>query len=372
MGFGNRVRLNARKNNPVYQEMLNEVVAAVDAGALKDGDWLDGEHSLARQYKIGRSSVRTALGVLIAHGIAESVPGKGTRIVKRKDNPISEVLVLFLSGFTNLSLDSCFYYSIVNHLVNVFAGHGVAVRTIQHTKAPSDVLWKGFSFPRSTAVILLAETSISCLPDRKLIGGPVIQVDHNIPELCLDSCELDNSKMYGLVADHLLNLGHRRIAYVGWVHEDDKSRIRSDSFPVIAQKKGLLIDPENIIKTHHEVKLGIEAAEKLLNKKRDFTAIVGYGNSISSGLVSACRKAKVKTPEELGLFCIGYYFDPADERELAHIDVDFESMAELIVERLNFRALNPSAPPESIYVDFKIAKGMTLSDIRDSESLGSH
>ncbi len=343
--------------------MLDEVIAAVESGALKDGDWLDGEHSLARQYSIGRTSVRAALGALIARGIAESVPGKGTRIIKRRDAPISEVLILFLSAFTKLSLDNYFYSSIINHLVDVFAKDGIPVRTIHHTKAPSNVLWKGFSFPMSTAIILLAETSISCLPDRKLIRGPAIQVDHSIPDLCLDSCELDNSKMYSLAADHLLSLGHRSIAYIGWVHEDDKARIRSESFPSIAQKRGLFMAPENIIKIHQEIKLGVESAEKLLSKKRDFTAIVGFGDTISSGLIPACRKANVKVPEELALFCLGYYSNPNEELELAHVDVDFDKMAEIIVDRLNFRALNPLAPPVSLYGDIKIANGTTISDI---------
>src|SRR3954462_9347792 len=83
--------------NPVSTERVSDVIAerlstAIRDGTLKPGDRLPTEAELAREFQVGRTSVREGLQKLRAHGLIKSRKGLGAFVT---DAPASDPLADF-------------------------------------------------------------------------------------------------------------------------------------------------------------------------------------------------------------------------------------------------------------------------------------
>ena len=63
-----------------YEIIAEELQRIIDSGLLKPGDKLDSIESLAKEYHVGRSTIREALSQLKAKGLIESRQGGGTYV----------------------------------------------------------------------------------------------------------------------------------------------------------------------------------------------------------------------------------------------------------------------------------------------------
>ena len=91
------VRPNGLVLNPVSTERVSDLIAerlsaAIRDGTLKPGDRLPTEAELAREFQVGRTSVREGLQKLRAHGLIESRKGLGAFV---KAAPASDPLADF-------------------------------------------------------------------------------------------------------------------------------------------------------------------------------------------------------------------------------------------------------------------------------------
>src|SRR4051794_11476499 len=91
------MRPSALVLNPVSTERVSDVIAerltaAIRDGTLKPGDRLPTEAELAREFQVGRTSVREGLQKLRAHGLIESRKGLGAFVT---EPPASDPLADF-------------------------------------------------------------------------------------------------------------------------------------------------------------------------------------------------------------------------------------------------------------------------------------
>src|SRR5919107_2703945 len=90
------MRPNGLVLNPVATERVSDVIAerlsaAIRDGTLNPGDRLPTEAELAREFQVGRTSVREGLQKLRAHGLIESRKGLGAFVTEpRPDDPLAE------------------------------------------------------------------------------------------------------------------------------------------------------------------------------------------------------------------------------------------------------------------------------------------
>src|ERR1700755_1778222 len=80
------MRPNGLVINPVSTERVSDLIAerlssAIRDGTLKPGDRLPTEAELAREFQVGRTSVREGLQKLRAHGLIESRKGLGAFVI---------------------------------------------------------------------------------------------------------------------------------------------------------------------------------------------------------------------------------------------------------------------------------------------------
>jgi LacI family transcriptional regulator len=100
---------------------------------------------------------------------------------------------------------------------------------------------------------------------------------------------------------HLLALGHRRIAHIagpsGWVATEDRRR----GYHAALAAAGILPDPALTVDTTPEIAHGQDAAGHLLNLPDPPTAILCFNDNNAIGAIQAARAHGLRVPEDLSI-----------------------------------------------------------------------
>jgi multiple sugar transport system substrate-binding protein len=71
-----------RAGSKKYAKFLNEMKLRIISGELKEGDFIPSENRIAQQYGLSRPTVRKAVAELASEGLIQTIPGKGSVILK--------------------------------------------------------------------------------------------------------------------------------------------------------------------------------------------------------------------------------------------------------------------------------------------------
>jgi LacI family repressor for deo operon, udp, cdd, tsx, nupC, and nupG len=115
--------------------------------------------------------------------------------------------------------------------------------------------------------------------------------------------------------DHLIFLGHKRIAmiaavdteYPGWPSRSG----RSEAYYTALSEAGLPIDEDLVVTGNHNGGAGAEAMGKLLSLRKPPTAVYAHSDEIALGAIRTLRRAGLRVPEVVSV--IGIDDDPLAE-----------------------------------------------------------
>ena len=79
--------LNPQSPIPLYHQLSDILTEQIRSGTYKPGDVIPSEIGIAKQYSIGRPTVRQAMDILVRKGLVERKRGSGT-FVKSQDQPV--------------------------------------------------------------------------------------------------------------------------------------------------------------------------------------------------------------------------------------------------------------------------------------------
>lgn len=196
---------------------------------------------------------------------------------------------------------------------------------------------------------------------------PVVVVNNQDERLEVDAVELDNSKLGRLMARHLLELGHRHVAYIApplTARQKQRSR-RVEGFLKEFQKAGL---GENVVikaadeqidrdipGIDSEYKIGYNLTRELLKEHQELTAIVGLNDMIAFGIMDALHDEKYKVPGDMSVMgCDNTLFSKVKKVSLTTIEhfVIYKGMdaCDIIMKKIKSRTKHyTEIEPVSIY-----------------------
>ncbi|MCP4207766.1 MAG: GntR family transcriptional regulator, partial [Shimia sp.] len=73
--------LNTHSPIPLYQQLADRIRYEIETGGYRVNDKIPSEHVLAKQYAIGRPTVRQATDLLVRKGILQRKRGSGTFVL---------------------------------------------------------------------------------------------------------------------------------------------------------------------------------------------------------------------------------------------------------------------------------------------------
>jgi LacI family transcriptional regulator len=189
-------------------------------------------------------------------------------------------------------------------------------------------------------------TRLALLPLLK--GGfPIVLLDRTLPDTDCDHVISDNVAGAKRLVEHLIAVGHRRIAH--FTESDDVStgRDRLEGYRQALEAANIPISEDLIFRTTTDRIGGYRAAQLMLHLDALPTAIFTVNNMTALGAVQALRERGLSVPEEIGLVC----FDDVEHLAvlspfLTVVDQPGETFgslgAQLLFERISGKAGNRS------------------------------
>ena len=162
---------------------------------------------------------------------------------------------------------------------------------------------------------------------------PVAVVNNQNEKMDVDAVELDNSKLGRIMARHLLELGHRKVAYIappltarqkqrskrveGFLKEFENAGFKNNVV-IKAAREEIDLDVAHI---DSEYKIGYDLTRELLKEERGITAIVGLNDMIAFGILDALHEAKIRVPADMSVMgCDNTLFARMHKVELTTIE----------------------------------------------------
>jgi LacI family transcriptional regulator len=115
----------------------------------------------------------------------------------------------------------------------------------------------------------------------------------------------DNVGTGRTLVEHLIGLGHRRIAYLGGPAGRTTSSDRRRGFIEGMQAAGLAIDDRLVVDGEFSRDGGYAAAQRLVASGADFTAIIGGNDQMAIGVLVALRDAGLSVPDDVSVAGVG-------------------------------------------------------------------
>lgn len=115
---------------------------------------------------------------------------------------------------------------------------------------------------------------------------------------------LDHDRAARVALVHLLELGHRRIAFMKGLPASSDSADRWKGICTVAGELGLEIDPELVVQIESDEsspELGYPYAKTLLAQNKPFTALFAYNDLSAIGAIRAFNEAGLKVPDDVSV-----------------------------------------------------------------------
>jgi DNA-binding LacI/PurR family transcriptional regulator len=115
---------------------------------------------------------------------------------------------------------------------------------------------------------------------------------------------LDHSRAGMLALSHLMQLGHRKIAFIKGQPFSTDTETRWSSIKAAALKLGLEIDPELVIQLQEDSPsplLGYDVTKALLAKRRHFTAVFAFNDISAIGAMRALLDSGLRVPDDVSV-----------------------------------------------------------------------
>ncbi|MGN7149965.1 LacI family DNA-binding transcriptional regulator [Arthrobacter sp. SAFR-179] len=146
----------------------------------------------------------------------------------------------------------------------------------------------------------------------KSLGIPVVLIDPvGQPGPDLMTVGAANWEGGYSATDHLLQLGHKRIAMIGGREDLQCSSAREDGYISALRRAGIALDPALMVPGDFSIEAGEAATRKLLELRDRPTAIFTGNDDQALGAYRAARSAGLRIPEDLSV--IGFDDIPAAE-----------------------------------------------------------
>ena len=130
-------------------------------------------------------------------------------------------------------------------------------------------------------------------------GVPVVFLDVGTVHKHISNIRVNYAKGIGEAVEHLLALGHRRIAFISGPLGLKSARTRRTAFLRCLDKFGIIEDDRMIQVGDHTVDGGFQAMQRLLALPLPPTAVLASNDLTAIGTMRAVRGAGLRVPEDI-------------------------------------------------------------------------
>lgn len=192
------------------------------------------------------------------------------------------------------------------------------------------------------------------LPLLKEMMVPIVLVNDQHPGAFVHSVMITNFNGMHAAAEHLIGLGHRRIAYLGdqFGYQSDVERLAG--YQAALDAAGIEPMPELVVRGEGNAEAAMDAMEKLLTLEQPPTAVCCYNDMSALGAMRTIRAHGMRVPEDISV--AGFddlFFASYTQPPLTTVRQPMRRMGKLAMESL-FTLMSGAESVEQIAVDTEL------------------
>ena len=221
-------------------------------------------------------------------------------------NPVARGLAggrTFCIGVVTQAIDSPFYGGALRGIEDVLAGAGYSAMFVSgHWQAKHEA--RCIETLRSRRVDgLIVLTRRSSHPEwiEVSTGLPLADTGRTLDAPGLYSIDFDNVQGARLATEHLIGLGHRRIAFVSGVLRHRDAQQRLSGYKAALREAGIEVDPALILSGDFTEAGGQRAIDDLLDRGVGFSAVFASNDQMAFGAALALYRRGRRVPQDVSL-----------------------------------------------------------------------
>jgi LacI family transcriptional regulator len=276
----------------------------------------------------------------VAHAMARSLRKQSSRAV----------------GVLVSDLRNTFYADLAAGIANRARKHGYVMMLVDNEGLLDEEVSAAEVFVATRAAGVIVTPLSEAVP-RYLLSQhiPVVEVDRQFAAGSCDGVIIDNASVAKRMTDHLIALGHRRIALLIDETEWTTGGERFAGYQRALEGSGLAVDPDLLVPAGWDSETARKTAIDLLARKDHPTAVFAANNLLAEGVWRAASDLGLKVPDDLSLVS----FDDAQWMSMvtpgiSAIAQDAVALGEAAMDRLLARIEDPDGPPHTVVLEAQI------------------
>lgn len=214
-------------------------------------------------------------------------------------------------------------------------------------------------------IVTSARASAQYLSLLKQLQVPIVLVNDHHPGEPVHTVSVANQEAIRAVLQYLIELGHRRIAYLGDHNSHRTDTARQTGYKAALARAGIALAPELIATCEGHSEAAIEATHELLRLHTPPTAVCCASDMMALGAMQAIRARRLRVPEDISvtgfddLFFASYLVPP-----LTTVRQPLRQMGQMAMEIL-FKLMSGQEAPQQTKVEAElIVRGSTAKPPR--------
>ncbi len=143
--------------------------------------------------------------------------------------------------------------------------------------------------------------NIELLQELAKSNFPLVMVDRYVPDVSADSVVVDNRSAAFALTDHLIQLGHRRIAVIMAELSASSIEDRVDGYREAHKDAGIALDPNLFVHSNSNIESAKHAGATLLASESAPSAVFCTNNFMTLGMVRALNEFGIRCPEDIAI-----------------------------------------------------------------------
>ena len=363
-----RLSRDKRNREFLYRQLSGILEKEIGAGKYKPGERLPSMDDLAALYAVNKVTVRRALSDLNAAGLIYSVPAQGTYVSDqprpaRYDGPRSKTLTVGLVSFLMVPGNTGLYHmeiiqSIREELSKLQANFLILpVRNVE----PQYKILEQMAQANVDATIYLGMFDPPSLRLMLEKGPTPVLVDYSMRGFQVDTIVLDNKGGAYQAMEHLISLGHRKIAVVLGQPNQVATKDRLDGVYEALDTAGIARDSVRIFQGDFQREGGYAAMAEIIKSGDMPTAIFCFNDEMAAGVMQALHAlSSIKVPQDMSI--IGFddtAWAMATQPPLTTVQVPKSMMGRLAVQRILARRESHEPPTTTVLSTQLVLRGST-------------
>lgn len=324
---------------PLYRKIYLDMKKKILEQELAPGSKLPYERELCEQYGVKRVTIRKSLEMLAQEGLIIKRMGLGSFVAEGSApapaaNPDSAATILFIMRRNENDIyhntSSC-NTRIFFEVEQICRRNGYLLSYVGLDEE-SSVMEIAREHPVS-GVFLVSSYHDNTIKELTRMKMPTVLLNHYDPRML--SVMPDNQHMLSLVVSYLVEMKHRRIAYVDGMPDSRNAQERWEAFRFAMQEHGLQAEPDLYFVGNWTFDGGRAAARELLKSRRMPTAVFAASDMMAAGVMEELRSAGLRIPEDISV--VGYDnldIDVLLSPPLSSATIDFKHMCQVAFEHL--------------------------------------